>query len=586
AVVNGGVVIPLAAGSPSIGAAVVTPAQVNQILAAGWYVNIHTQMFPGGEIRGQVRPGPSIASVFVKCPGNQIQCCPDPIKICTGTRLEWCISDGCSGPIQIHVPAGPGPGFPFNTGALPGATTPTSPRFLIPGTYPVVLTGVGITSTCLVKVIETNLTPRNGGNGCDGPFEPTVNTVLDTSVQSVYNFSRVLIPAGVVVRAVGPNPITIKCRGKALINGVLNASGFAGTNSGNNLPGGAGGAGGPGGGAGGAGANGGTGNAGLGASPGQGGLDLGVPGGSFTETVGGGGGGGNASAGAQGGPPNSGSILGNGSGPGGPAAAVCRAGSGGGGGGGDVDAIPPATAGNDGGAGGGGGGGWLCFYSDRLIVVGPAGVIAADGGAGGTNAGNGGGGGGGSGGRVELAAPAICVGGLISARGGLGGSATQTNCGCSPGGAGGLGCIAISGELCASSATSIVPPPALCPHGLMITPACPTGYLDVWTTQNQPYLAALSLTCGPPIPVPPYCPPFELNFFDSLFMATFPVNTLAPILTGATGPPANRVCFDLSPFGLPPGFDLKLWIQAISFDPTHPLGIGGISCKTPIMIKF
>ncbi|MEJ7862172.1 MAG: CHRD domain-containing protein [Pyrinomonadaceae bacterium] len=33
----------------------VTPAEVTDLRAKGWYVNIHTANFPGGEIRGQVK---------------------------------------------------------------------------------------------------------------------------------------------------------------------------------------------------------------------------------------------------------------------------------------------------------------------------------------------------------------------------------------------------------------------------------------------------------------------------------------------------------------------------------------------------
>jgi len=55
---NGGVQVNIGAisglGSPSIGAAVITPAQIADLLAGLWYINIHTALNPGGEIRGQV----------------------------------------------------------------------------------------------------------------------------------------------------------------------------------------------------------------------------------------------------------------------------------------------------------------------------------------------------------------------------------------------------------------------------------------------------------------------------------------------------------------------------------------------------
>jgi hypothetical protein len=45
--------------SPSIGAAVIGAGQANDLLNQLWYINIHTAMFPGGEIRGQVVPEPA-----------------------------------------------------------------------------------------------------------------------------------------------------------------------------------------------------------------------------------------------------------------------------------------------------------------------------------------------------------------------------------------------------------------------------------------------------------------------------------------------------------------------------------------------
>jgi hypothetical protein len=41
---------------PIKGEATLTPEQVQQFTAGDWYINIHTQANPGGEIRGQVVP--------------------------------------------------------------------------------------------------------------------------------------------------------------------------------------------------------------------------------------------------------------------------------------------------------------------------------------------------------------------------------------------------------------------------------------------------------------------------------------------------------------------------------------------------
>ena len=44
------------APSPIKGEATLTPEQAQQFTAGDWYINVHTQAHPGGEIRGQVMP--------------------------------------------------------------------------------------------------------------------------------------------------------------------------------------------------------------------------------------------------------------------------------------------------------------------------------------------------------------------------------------------------------------------------------------------------------------------------------------------------------------------------------------------------
>ena len=50
--ISGGVV------SPMIGATTISAAQADDLKAGLWYVNIHTSVHPGGEIRGQIIPAP------------------------------------------------------------------------------------------------------------------------------------------------------------------------------------------------------------------------------------------------------------------------------------------------------------------------------------------------------------------------------------------------------------------------------------------------------------------------------------------------------------------------------------------------
>jgi hypothetical protein len=52
---NAGVALPFpSAMSPARGEAVLTAAQVADLMAGKWYANVHTAANPGGEIRGQV----------------------------------------------------------------------------------------------------------------------------------------------------------------------------------------------------------------------------------------------------------------------------------------------------------------------------------------------------------------------------------------------------------------------------------------------------------------------------------------------------------------------------------------------------
>jgi hypothetical protein len=50
--VNVGAISGLA--SPSIGSATLSATQESQLLSGQWYLNVHSALSPGGEIRGQV----------------------------------------------------------------------------------------------------------------------------------------------------------------------------------------------------------------------------------------------------------------------------------------------------------------------------------------------------------------------------------------------------------------------------------------------------------------------------------------------------------------------------------------------------
>ncbi|HTO04560.1 MAG TPA: CHRD domain-containing protein [Opitutus sp.] len=60
--VNGGVLIPLPNGSPSGIDTVLTDMDIEQLRGGLWYVNVHSELYPGGEIRGQFVPVPEAST--------------------------------------------------------------------------------------------------------------------------------------------------------------------------------------------------------------------------------------------------------------------------------------------------------------------------------------------------------------------------------------------------------------------------------------------------------------------------------------------------------------------------------------------
>lgn len=71
--VNAGVQVNIGAisglTSPMIGSTTISDTQEADLLAGLWYINIHTAMFPGGEIRGQVQVVPLPAAAWLLLTG-------------------------------------------------------------------------------------------------------------------------------------------------------------------------------------------------------------------------------------------------------------------------------------------------------------------------------------------------------------------------------------------------------------------------------------------------------------------------------------------------------------------------------------
>lgn len=67
--VNAGVQIGLPTGSPKIGNATLSEAQEADLLGELWYINVHTGLHPGGEIRGQILLVPEPATYALMLAG-------------------------------------------------------------------------------------------------------------------------------------------------------------------------------------------------------------------------------------------------------------------------------------------------------------------------------------------------------------------------------------------------------------------------------------------------------------------------------------------------------------------------------------
>jgi hypothetical protein len=169
--------------------------------------------------------------------------------------------------------------------------------------------------------------------------------------------------------------------------------------------------------------------------------------------------------GLGGGPAGNGSKGGNGAGCGGTTASGNGGGGGGGGGLGSAPSFAPGGGGGGGGSvgpdpatggAGGSGGGKLVLVSEHSIEI--AGSILGTGAPGARGSGAGGGGGGGAGGALTFDAPAVtfAAGGVVDARGGLGGPAGDLVSGA--GGRGGAGTVFVHAATFSNGAATFPEP--------------------------------------------------------------------------------------------------------------------------------
>jgi hypothetical protein len=162
--VNGPVIISLPLGSPKTGSSVMTAAQVAQLLAGNVYTNIHSSVFPGGEIRGQLN---IIPATTVICLGDGSGgTCPCSNFSPVGNN-EGCLHSGGLGGKLV---ASGGTSISCDTLSLCASQMLGSNCIFIQGSnVPVGPFGFGDGLRCIGGTLRRlGLVPVNGGNACMG----------------------------------------------------------------------------------------------------------------------------------------------------------------------------------------------------------------------------------------------------------------------------------------------------------------------------------------------------------------------------------------------------------------------------------
>ena len=184
--VAGGIIVAIPGGSPSIGSAALTPAQVVQLTAGNYYFNIHSTVFPGGEIRGQILPIPA--------------------------AVPFCFGDGTSGacPCANQSTVGANEGCLHNPGLVGGKLVATGGSSIqcdnlqlcasqLLGTNCLFVQGsvapagpfnFGDGLRCIGGSLKRiSISPINGGNSClAGAGTPTKISTLGGVVPGTYGY--------------------------------------------------------------------------------------------------------------------------------------------------------------------------------------------------------------------------------------------------------------------------------------------------------------------------------------------------------------------------------------------------------------
>ncbi len=92
---NAGIQVPTGGGNPEVGSAFISASQASDLLAGLWYLNVHSSMFPAGEIRDQVDHEcfAVLCSALPNSTGNGATLVTDGNLLAAANALELVVAD-------------------------------------------------------------------------------------------------------------------------------------------------------------------------------------------------------------------------------------------------------------------------------------------------------------------------------------------------------------------------------------------------------------------------------------------------------------------------------------------------------------